>query len=472
MALLCPFCFEDKGLRRRLIEIRPRFDEGFCDRHPRRKGIPVGDIAELIDEVFRANFTFAGADWIPGDEEEPGYYGARRGAYLAEVIEEMTGAEDSDVTETVTAQLIEDDFYWPGDGESAFYEEDQRYERIVGDDGGHGALWDRFCQTVTYEQRFLNPEVTDLLGELFKHIHLQRDEAKRTPVYVATPADGLRIFRARPVTEAERKDVQADPEGELGPPPRRLGRSNRMNPAGIPAFYAALDLKTCISELRPVVGSEVAYAEFTLLRDIVVLDATRFSAAPRELNMFARDHVRRLTQWRFMQRFMTEIAKPISPDDEPFDYVATQVVAEYLNKVHTVRIGRDERRIEAIMYQSAQRPEGVNIVLLGDAARVHPRPETPSIRAPSLGLGHLLRDKPPPPTLKLDEASLKSTTVAAAAFDVPPGAPLWVTRRRPAPSETITEEDWPADPLNDEFTGEVSVQGEEREAGVVDRDLG
>lgn len=302
LALLCPYCFEDKGLQRRLIEIRPRFDDGFCDRHSRRKGIPIEAVAELIDEVFRANFTFAGADWIPGDEEEPGHYGPRRGAYLAELIEEITGAEDSDVAEAVTGQLIEDDFYWPGDGESAFYEEDQRYERILDDDGGHGAIWDRFCQTVTYEQRFLNPEVTDLLGELFKHIHLQRDEAKRSPLYLATPADGLRIFRARPVNEAELKAVQSDPEGELGPPPRRLGRSNRMNPAGIPAFYGALDLKTCITELRPVVGSEVVYAEFTLLRDVVVLDTTRFSAAPRELNMFARDHVRRLTQWRVNRR--------------------------------------------------------------------------------------------------------------------------------------------------------------------------
>ncbi|WP_370193336.1 RES domain-containing protein [Aurantimonas coralicida] len=428
MALLCPFCFENKGLRRRLIEIRPDFNDGYCDRHPRRKGIPSEAVAELIDEVFRANFTLAGADWILGDEEEPGYYGPRRGAYLAELIEEMTGAEDFDIADTVAQRLIEDEFYWPGDGESAFYDEDQRYERILDDDGGHGALWDRFCQTVTYEQRFLNPEVSTLLGELFKHIHLQRDEGHQSPIYAATPADGLRIFRARPVNEAERKAVQADPEGQLGAPPRRLGRSNRMNPAGIPAFYAALDLKTCISELRPVVGSEIVYAEFTLMRDIVVLDTTRFSAAPRELNMFARDHVRRLTQWRFMQRFMAEIAKPVSPGDEPFDYVSTQVVAEYLNKVHLVRIGKDERRIDAILYRSAQRPEGINIVLLGDAALVGGRSESPGLRSPSLGLGDLLKEKPSPPTLSLNEGSLRSTIVAAAAVEAPPGLPLGVTR--------------------------------------------
>lgn len=440
MALLCPFCFENKGLQRRLIEIRPEYDEGRCDRHPNRKGIPIEAIASLIDEVFRANYTVAGADWVPWDGDEPGYYGPQRGSDLNDLLEELTGAEDSEIVERLIGQLIEDDFYWPGDEDSAFYDEEQRYERIMGDDGGHGALWERFCQTVTYEQRFLNPEVADLLGELFKRIEVQTDDARQSPIRLISPSDGLEIFRARAVNARERAEVLADPAGGLGPAPQRLGKTNRMNPAGIPAFYAALDLETCVSELRPKVGSEIAYGQFVLQREIAVLDTTRFAGMPKELNMFARDHVRRLTQWRFMQRFMAEIAKPISPDDEPFDYVPTQVVAEYLNKVLTVRLAKTERRIDGLIYRSAQRPAGMNIVLLGDAARLSATVEKPSIRSPNLGLGDAMRDQPSPATLGFVEKSARSTTIIAASFIRSPGTQMWAA---PDPAQ-IADEAWPA----------------------------
>jgi len=431
MANLCPYCFDNKGLQSRLVEIRPKYDEGFCDYHPTRKAIPVGAVAAIVDEVFRANYLIAGADWIPGDEEEPGYYGAQRGMSLAETLEELVLPTEPEILTDLVGQLLEDDFYLPQRGKMAFYDEDQCYERIEGDDGGHGALWETFCQSVTYEQRFLNPNAHELLGKIFQNIHLQKDVSQNYPVRVLKPEDNPPILRARVVTRHDRHKVIHDPEGELGPAPGRLGRSNRMNAAGIRAFYGAFDVQTCISELRPIVGSEIMFAEFYLMRDVVVLDTTRFSSAPKELNLFARDHVRRLSQWRFMQRFMTEIARPVSPDDEPFDYVATQVVAEYLNRVHTVRIGRKIRMIEGILYRSAQRPEGINIVLLADAARVEVRLKPPSIRSPSFGLGKLRSEPPTPPTLAMVTGSLRSAKVGAAEYAASPAAEPWTFKLRP-----------------------------------------
>jgi len=373
MILLCPDCFGNKGLGRRLAEIRPRYDEGRCSYHPRRKGIPIDAVAELVDVVFRANYTYAGVDALDYDPDDPGYYN-RRGADLIDTVQDLTIAEDDEITRALVEQLIEDDFYLPQRGEEPFYSEEFRYARID-DDGGHGVLWERFCQTVTYEQRFLNSEVADLLGEIFERIHLQRTADRRPPVRVITASDELRIFRARLVNDEDLAAIALDPQGQLGAPPRRMGKANRMNPAGIPAFYGAMDVRTCVSELRPTVGAKVAYAAFKPARDLVLLDTTMFAAPPKELNLFSSDHVRRLAQWRFMQRFMFEIAKPISPNDEPFDYVATQVVAEYLNKIHLVRVGRSKRMIDGIVYRSAQRPDGgVNIVLMGDAGRVEPGP--------------------------------------------------------------------------------------------------
>lgn len=440
MTLLCPACFENRGLKRRLIEIRPNFDDGFCSYHRRFKGIPIEAVAALVDEVFRANYTFAGTDSL-NDPDDPGAF-VRRGASLTDTVQSLTGADDWDVVETLTHQLVEDDFYLPQRGEEPFYERDFLYERII-DDGGHGALWDQFCEAVTYEWRFTNPLVGERLGEIFKNIHLQQDVGRQPPVYVLGPDTKLTFMRARIVRDSELDEIAKDPHGQLGPAPRRLGKSNRMNPAGISAFYGAFDRDTCISELRPTVGAKVVYASFKPARELVLLDTTRFSAPPKELNLFARDHVRRLSQWRFMQRFMTEIARPISPDDEPFDYVATQVVAEYLNKVHEVYIGKTRRQIDGIIYRSAQRPQGVNIVLLGAAARVvQPAPVK---KRPSFpGLTEYVRPTlSEPEGLVLIEDSVMLTTVMAADF--PPGPstpPSWWPRspRRDEAGLIVTDE--------------------------------
>lgn len=413
MALFCPICFEDRGLRRRLEEIRPQFDEGRCSIHPRRKGIPIAAVAAIVDEVFRANFNFGGVAYFD-DPDDSGSHGPQRGQYLKDAIWDLAQPIDDDALNALVEQLIEDDFYLPQDGEDPFYRDDVKYER-VDVEGGHDRLWQSFCQTVTHEQRFLNPKAADLLGEIFKHIHLQRDLSRRCPVYRLGAKDGMRLHRARIVDAVSREDVQNNPARQLGPPPRRLGKPNRMNPSGVPALYASFDLETCVSELRPLVGAEIVAGEFELVRDIVVLDTTRFAAPVKEPNLFAKDHVRRVSQWRFMQRLMSEIAKPISPEDQHLDYVPTQFVAEYLSKVHEVRIGRERLSLDAIIYRSAQRPAGTNIVLLGDAARVKGVPEQRAPALPTWALS-VAEQEPMNPGVAYAKGSLKLLTVAAAAF--------------------------------------------------------
>ena len=416
MALFCPICFEDHGLRRRIEEIRPQFDEGFCSVHPRRKGVPMAAIAEIVDEVFRANFNFGGVEDY-GDPDDPGHPGPQRGQTLNKTIWELTEPVNDDVANALVEQLIEDDYYRPQDGEEPFYMEDVAYERVDAE-AGHDGLWRSFCQTVTHEQRFLNPKAADLLGEIFKHIHLQRDLQRQCPVYRIGPKDGVRLHRARIVTDAIRINIEADPAREMGPPPRRLGKPNRMNPSGIPALYASFDIETCVSELWPLVGTDVVVAGFEPARDIVVLDTTRFAAPVKEPNLFAKDHVRRVSQWRFMQRLMSEIAKPISPDDEHLDYVPTQFVAEYLSKVHEVRVGRDRVHVDALIYRSAQHPTGKNIVLLGEAAQVEGVAEERAAVFPTWALSISEPDPPKNPGVAYVAGSLQMMTVAGVNFPV------------------------------------------------------
>lgn len=89
MTLPGPACFGDRGLQQRLVEIRPDYEEGPCTHHPRRKGIPIEALAGLVDEVFPANYTFAGVDYLD-DPDDPGAF-ARRGEPLTEIVQTVTG---------------------------------------------------------------------------------------------------------------------------------------------------------------------------------------------------------------------------------------------------------------------------------------------------------------------------------------------------------------------------------------------
>ena len=145
----------------------------------------------------------------------------------------------------------------------------------------------------------------------------------------------------------------------------------RMHPAGIRAFYGAFDMQTCIAELRPAVGETVIGARFTPARPLLVLDTTRFDRRPKEQNMFSKSYLKQLRLWTFMRRFMDEIAQPHLPGSEHLEYVPTQAVAEYLVYRHTFNYkGETDRTIDAIVFRSAQRPNGKNIAMFGDAAVV------------------------------------------------------------------------------------------------------
>jgi hypothetical protein len=54
--LVCPDCFEDEGLQKRIVEIRPQFDDGKCAHHETKKGVPASEVAEILREVIQNNY--------------------------------------------------------------------------------------------------------------------------------------------------------------------------------------------------------------------------------------------------------------------------------------------------------------------------------------------------------------------------------------------------------------------------------
>lgn len=367
MTNVCPHCFNDDGLKKRIVEIRSDFPNERCTFHSQYKGIPISAVAETVDAVFRHQYGLGAYN---------SYSGEQAGDSLDYLLEEMTRASEYDIAKALADQLIEDDDYWPPDGGEAFYADDQNYVRYDYSYLHHSALWENFCRSIIHSQRFFNVGAKELITEIFDGIQFQRDHQRRSPIYEIKPG-GLdaSFFRARIAeTEAKLEEITKDPGSQLGPPPERHRRAGRMNPSGICCLYAAYDLPTCIAELRPAVGSTVVGARFELTRPIYVLDTTRFEAPMTPLSVFSKHYMTRVEQWSFMQRFCREIAKPVSRNEEHLDYIPTQAVAEYFLHHHNFKRSGKPARIEAIIFQSAQVPQGRNIVLLGDAAQVQRTP--------------------------------------------------------------------------------------------------
>lgn len=168
MTLVCPDCFGDVGLKRRLVEIRPSLPEALCDLHPTKKGIPISNVAEIVDDVFRNRYCRG--------EYQP-YEDFQQGDDLNGTLRDLVEADDDRVTNALAAELMDKDSYWPPDGEEPFYDDDYYY---VPNDYGfddHSFTWRAFRREILHEQRFFNSKALEKLGDIFDGLHLLRDGA-------------------------------------------------------------------------------------------------------------------------------------------------------------------------------------------------------------------------------------------------------------------------------------------------------
>src|SRR6202012_3445499 len=90
--LVCPACFNVRGLKIRIEDARKSESTGPCDLHPRRKGVSIEVLADIVDPVFRENY-------------DGGIYDSRydeiSGDSLRYVLYELTGAERDEVVDAL-----------------------------------------------------------------------------------------------------------------------------------------------------------------------------------------------------------------------------------------------------------------------------------------------------------------------------------------------------------------------------------
>ena len=331
------------------------------------EAVTLDDLADVIHPVLQEEFELArddptrygypsiGEDLWDGTSEP-----------VADVIASMACVDD-EIAEALR-QLLSGRHAYPAirDGEDDPYGPDARYAERGPDTWAFRESWVEFRRDIRSRARFFSTYSEEALGKIFGDLGAHRALGDRRVIRVVGPDDDDRFFwRARKAqSTAELETILKSPSRELGPPPSRLAKGGRMNAPGIPVFYGALDEGTCLAEARAPVGSDVVVARFELLRPVRLLDFDALAEVYDEGSHFDPEYSVRRGRWAFLRQFVREVSMPVMPQDEAFEYLPTQAVAEYL--AH-----KAEPRVDGIVFRSTQTGQaGHNVVLFNHASGV------------------------------------------------------------------------------------------------------
>ena len=223
-----------------------------------------------------------------------------------------------------------------------------------------------FEREIRTRARFFGKKAEEALGEIFRD--LGRYQTRSAPlVREAGPGTVTReIFRARRADERKAiSRILQDPTRELGAPPSRLAVRGRMNPQWISMFYGALDPDTCVAEIAPPVGSTAVIGAFAIVRKLRLLDLQALQELfVAEASLFDPEFHRLRDKSLFLKRLVDIMSQPVLPNDEDYNYLPTQAVAEYLSQ-------EIQLNLDGLIYPSSQRGgRGENVVLFRHSSRV------------------------------------------------------------------------------------------------------
>ena len=365
---VCHECIDDQFLANKVKEQGARRLCSYCGEM--QETVTLETLADRIHEALQEHFELTPTEPEGLYElmrEHQGQWD-RRGDPVEYVIADMAGLNER-IADDVTALLSDSHRYPAVKGrEDDLYGSEAMYEERVPEDWYFRDIWAEFCNEIQSRARFFSPDAEDSLNEVFGDLTTLKALGGRAVIRKIGLDDKDRfIWRARQAQSTkELKDILRSPAHEIGPPPSRLAKGGRMNAPGIRVFYGALDESTCVAEARAPVGSYVVVAKFELLHSVRLLDLDALGTVYAGDSHFDPDYAVRKGHAAFLGRLVSEISRPVMPQDEAFEYLPTQAVAEYL-------ANRVKPRLDGIIFRSSQTGGvGHNLVLFNHACGVEP----------------------------------------------------------------------------------------------------
>jgi RES domain len=300
-------------------------------------------------------------------DKESDYEWERDGEPVTYAI--MNAADIPEAAAKDIQKILEDqyaDFDAAAIGEETEFSPESYYEEKGASDAAWQEEWQDFECSLKTEARFFSRTAAKHLASVFNGIDTMQTRDGRPLVLEAGPGTALSaVYRARVFQSDERLQAAlCRPDQQLGSPPSVLASAGRMNARGISVFYGANDPKVALAEVRPPVGSQVAVARFEIIRPIRLLDLTALSTVSSGGSIFDPELAGRLERAIFLRSLSQRITRPVMPDDEVFEYLPTQAVADFLATEASVPV-------DGIIFPSVQvAGSALNIVLFHKAARV------------------------------------------------------------------------------------------------------
>lgn len=365
-ANICFACVKDQFLAEEISaegNCRPCH---YCDNT--QEAITLRSLAVRIHNVLQKQFELAPME-IHDQIEHFGFHGGvleRRGEDVTDLIAKIAGLSEDlacAVRSVLSKTYATQEVSFP---DVAPYDIDAVYRERNPNDGPFRVTWAKFCEEVVSQARFFSHEAEEKLNEVFGNLGMLETVNGEPVVRELSPGDPESSFwRARRIeNENSFTPMLRDPPQEIGPPPSERATSGRMNARGIPVFYGATCENACISEIRAPVGSSVLIGSFRLLRPTKLLDLESITNVFAGGSHFDPRYEEKRGRASFLKDLVTEISRPVMPEDEELEYIPTQIVAEYLAQ-------KANPRIDGILYPSSQ-TDGNNVVLFNHACRVRP----------------------------------------------------------------------------------------------------
>ena len=342
---VCHACIGDKALAQQVEEAGTYARCSYC--HAAGMAITLKELSDRIRQVLEEHF---GPTPILLESED---------------IELETGVYPED-TETVINSIAKLDYSIAREvreflfnrfaesadaskGDENPYNSDMLYKEREGDPSGYRLAWWEFRDEIQSKARYFGTKAADRLDEIFADLNSPITFWGGPMIREINPGDSDSFFwRARAgYSHSELKKILGSLVQEIGPPPSNKAKAGRMNAEGIPVFYGALDEQTCVAEIRPPVGSYVVLGKFELLARVRILDLTALSTAASEISHFDSNYTEVRSRKKFLEEWVQEISRPVIPQEAAREYLASQVVADYL-------ANRFEPRLDGMIFNSSQ----------------------------------------------------------------------------------------------------------------------
>ena len=361
---VCHACIGDEVLAQQVANGGTQADCNYCSATG--TAIDLTELADLIHQVMEAQFE-PFPIFLESQTDDSWF---RIRSYLddTQTVIETVAKLDSNIANDVREMLF-NRFAEVTDPEAMAenpYHKDMLYQEREGDPSAFRLAWWEFRNEIQHRARFFSTTAVARLREIFADLDSLSSWWGRPVIRQIKPGDSDSYFwRGRTVySERELKEIIDSPSQEMGPPPTDKAKAGRMNSEGIPVFYGGLEEETCVAEIRPPVGSYVALGRFELLTPVRILDLGDLSISDREVSHFDPKYSDERSRQKFLREWVEEISRPVMPHDEAREYLASQVVADFL-------ANKEDLRLDGIMFSSSQTAgKGRNIVLFNHVSKV------------------------------------------------------------------------------------------------------